>query len=66
MYHNLRKAWRRWEMISKVLANTVAIVRAHGMLYKVESYMVLLYGRNSWVVMGVMLKVLESFHHRAA
>ena len=28
--------------------------------------MVILYGSESWVVMGAMLKVLEGFHHRAA
>ena len=27
--------------------------------------MVLLYGSEIWVVTGVMLKVLEGFHHRA-
>ena len=27
---------------------------------------VLLYERNSWVVTGAMLKVLECFHHQAA
>ena len=27
--------------------------------------MVLLYGRNIWVMTGAMLKVLEGFHHRA-
>ena len=28
--------------------------------------MVLLYGSDSWVVTGAMLKLLEGFHHRVA
>ena len=36
------------------------------MLYKVVAQTVILYGRKIWVVIGVMLKVLEGFHHQAA
>ena len=53
-------------MISKVLINTGAKVRACGMIYKVVAQTVLLYGSDSWVVTGEMLKVLEGFHHRVA
>ena len=66
MYHNLRKAWRRWWMISKVLTNTRAMVWDRGIIYKVVAQAVLLYGINSWVVMTEMLKVLEGFHHWSA
>ena len=36
------------------------------MLYKVVVHTVLLYGSESWVVTGVMLKVLEWLHRRSA
>ena len=52
-------------MIVRVLDNTGATVRSQGMMYKVVAQLVLLYGSQSWVVMGYMLKVLEGFHHRA-
>ena len=38
-------------------------MRASGMLYKAAAHMVIIYGSESWVVMGAMLKVLEVFHH---
>ena len=42
-----------------------ATVRASGEMYKLVAQLVLLYGRESLVVTGDMLKVLEGFHHRA-
>ena len=53
-------------MIVRVFGKTVATVRARGMMYKAVAKLVILYGSESWVVTGVMLKVLEGFHHRAA
>ena len=50
----------------KVLEKRGATVRARGMMYKAVAKLVILYGSESWVVTGVMLKVLEGFHHRAA
>ena len=50
-------------MIARVLAKTLATVRARGMMYMVVDQSVLLYS-ESWVVTGEMLKVLEVFHHR--
>ena len=41
-------------------------MRAHEMLNKSVVHTVLLYGSESWVVMGEMLKLLEGFYHRAA
>ena len=35
-------------------------------MYKVVAQSVLLYGREIWMVMGEILKVLEGFRHRAA
>ena len=53
-------------MILRVLESTGATLRARGAMYKALAQLVLLYGSNSWVVMGEMLKVLTSFHHRLA
>ena len=38
---------------------------ALGMIYKSVAQSVLLYGSESWVVTGAMLKVLERFRHQA-
>ena len=35
-------------------------------MYKAVVQSLLMYGRESWVVTGDMLKVLTAFHHRAA
>ena len=53
-------------MISKVLTKTEETVWDIGILYKAVAQMVLLYGSESWVVTGAMLKVLEGFHHRTS
>ena len=42
-----------------------ATVRDRGEMYKAVAQLVLLYGSDSWVVTGEMLKVREEFHHRA-
>ena len=39
---------------------------ARGSLYKAVVQMVLLYGSESWVIMGEMIKALEAFHNRIA
>ena len=66
VYQNLRKAQRRWEMIKRVLSKTGATVRDRGMMYKVVTQSVILYGSDRWLVTGNMLKVLEGFHNRTA
>ena len=53
-------------MIVRVLERTGAMVRARGAIYKAVAQLVLLYGSESWVVNGDMLKVLTVFHHRVA
>ena len=49
LYHNLWKASRLQEMISKVLAKMVATVRAREMLSKEVEQTKILYGIESWV-----------------
>ena len=39
-------------------------MRAQGAMYKAVVQSVILYISNIWVVTGVMLKVLEGFHHQ--
>ena len=53
-------------MLGKVVSKTGSKVRAQGMLYKVVSQSVLLYKKESWVITGEMIKVLESFHYQVA
>ena len=52
-------------MVARVLEKIGATVRDRVAMYKAVAQLVILYGRNSWVVMGDMIKVLEGFHHRA-
>ena len=49
-----------------MLKRTGATVWAQAILYKEEVYIILLYGSEIWVVMGVMLKVMEGFYHWVA
>ena len=50
-------------MIVRVLGRMGATVQAQGSMYKALDQSVLLYGSESWVVTGEMLKVLTLFHH---
>ena len=43
-----------------------ATVRSQAMVYKTLDQTVIFYGSDSWLVVDVMLKVLEGFHHRVA
>ena len=53
-------------MIVRVLAKTGGTVQDRGMMYKAVAQSVLMYGSESWGVVGEMLKVLERFNHRVA
>ena len=61
LYSNLRKAFRRWGAVVKVLENTGVPINAHALMYKVVVQAVLLYGCRIWVVKGAMTTVLEIF-----
>ena len=58
LYQNLWKSRRHWEMVEKVVSNTGSMVWAWGILYKAVVQSVLLYGSESWVVQGAMIKVI--------
>ena len=49
-----------------MLEKTGGPVQARVMMYKAMTLSVPLYGSERWMVTGVMLKVLEGFHHQAA
>ena len=66
LYVNLRKAQQWWGVGVKVLIKTRATVQAWEMIYKVVFQTVLICVGDSWVVMDVMFKVLEGFHHQVA
>ena len=51
-------------MAERVLVTAGATLREWAMIYKAVVHRVLLYIRKIWIVMDVMLKVLEGFHHR--
>ena len=50
-------------MIARVLAKKGATVWVRWMIYKEVAQLVILYGSESWVVTGEMMKVLERFNH---
>ena len=58
VYQNLRKAWRRWVMVARLLLSMGATVRSLVMMYKLVSQSVILYIREIWVVTGEMLKFM--------
>ena len=55
VFHNLRKARRRWGVISKLFMKTEATAWDHGIMYKAVSQTVLLHDIKKKVVMGSML-----------
>ena len=58
LQQNLWKARRWWEMVGKVVWKTGETMQARGMLYKVVLQSVFIYGSESCVGTGTMLKVL--------
>ena len=66
LYLKLQKARRQWGVIARVLERTGSTAHVRGSMYKAVAQLVLLYVRDSWVVIGEMLKVLTAFYHRAA
>ena len=53
-------------MVVRVLENTVATMRSQGAMYKAVDQSLILYGRDIWMVIGDMIKVLEGFYHWVA
>ena len=53
-------------MIARVFEKMGSMLWARWMIYKAVSQLVLLYGSESSVFTGEMLKLLEEFHHQAS
>ena len=53
-------------MVARVPERTGETVRDRGDMYKEAAQLVILYGSESWVVVGEMLKVLTGLHYKAA
>ena len=58
LYHNIRKSRRRRVMAEKVTMKEGSSVRANKMMYKEVVQKVLMYGRESWAVMGAVLTII--------
>ena len=52
--------------MAKLTMKMVVTVQARLIIYKVVVQTVLLYRSKIWVLIDVILKVLERFHHRVA
>ena len=63
LYHNLEKARRRWGMVLRVLEKTGEAVIDREIMYKAVVQTMMLYGRESWVIVYKIMKVLEGFYH---
>ena len=66
VYQNMKKSRMRWEMVSRLLESTGAMVWAQRAMYKVVVQLVLLYDSKIWVVTREMLKLLGGLYYRAA
>ena len=53
-------------MIVRVIERTGSTLRDWGEMNKTVAQSVLLYGSDSWVVTGYMLKILKEFNHPEA
>ena len=52
VYLNLRKYWRWWAMIVRVIERTGATVRSRGAMHKAVAQSVILYDIENWVMTG--------------
>ena len=63
LYRNLRKAHSRWGVVAKVLDKTGGTIEAWVIMCNVVVQEVIIYGSEIGVVTGVIMMVLEEFHH---
>ena len=66
LYANLKKARKRWGMVSRVLRREGLRPRVAAMFYKAVVQSVLLFGSETWSITPQMLRALTGFHHRVA
>ena len=63
---NLRKVWRKWARITRVLSREGADVQTLGRIYVAVIQAVPLYGSETWVLTPCFGEILVRFHHRLA
>ena len=63
---NLRKLWRKWARITRVLSREGADARTSGQIYLTVTQSVMLYKSDTWVKTPHIGRVLGGFHHRVA
>ena len=63
---NIKKAWKCWSKVSRVLRAENASPRVCGMFYKATVQAILLFGSETWNITTPMQNRLEGFHIRAA
>jgi len=66
VFARLAKARARWGRIGRVLSSSRANPRCMARFYLAVLQSVLLYGSETWVLSPVVLRRLQSFHHRCA
>ena len=66
LYHNIKKAQKRWGMVVRILEKDGATLHAKGMFYVAIIQSILLYGVETWTVTPTMMTVLGTFHNRVA
>ena len=64
--HNLRRAQKKWERLSRVLEREFRDNRNLVIIYVVVVQAVLLYGLETWMMKPQIGRVLGGFHHRVA
>ena len=66
---NLKKEWKSWAWMTRILGREVAIPRVSGMFFKavVKAVVqaVLLFGSDTWVMIPHMVQALRGFQRRA-
>ena len=63
---NLRKYWKSWEYMVRILGQEGSDPRVSGMFFKSVVQAVFLFGSETWVLTPCMEQSLGSFQHRFA
>ena len=63
---NLRKAWRRWSWMLRILGRYVSDPWTSGNFYKEVVQATLLCGAETWVISPKIWRTLGRLHHRVA
>jgi hypothetical protein len=64
--HNVKKARKKWQMLSQILTREGAQPKIMGIFYKAVVQATLLYGSETWVITKEKYNILNTFHVTAA